>query len=124
MTDDGSISRKELARQLRRQAYQRAKALRQASPKYIAMKEAAKQRRKEEYQRAKARKKSADAAEKSKQEGMQEERRQDRRRAADAELFKLLGTSAGRSKEAEDRPRPGDSGIGGPFTLTGSKLAN
>jgi hypothetical protein len=52
------ISRKELHRQLmreaRRRAYAQAKAKRQQDPRYLAMKEAAKLRRREEYRRAKA----------------------------------------------------------------------
>ncbi|HTV18114.1 MAG TPA: hypothetical protein VMG12_05570 [Polyangiaceae bacterium] len=55
------ISRKELARQLRRQAYQRAKAARAADPKHLAMKEVAKQRRRELYQRVKEQRKARDA---------------------------------------------------------------
>jgi hypothetical protein len=55
------ISRKELARQLRRQAYQRAKAARAADPKHLALKEAAKQRRRELYRHVKEQRKSRDA---------------------------------------------------------------
>lgn len=51
-------SRKELARQLRREAYVRQKAQRAADPRVIALKEVAKQRRKEAYQAAKARRKA------------------------------------------------------------------
>jgi hypothetical protein len=55
------ISRKELARQFRRQAYQRAKAARAIDPKHLAMKEVAKQQRRELYQRVKEQRKSRDA---------------------------------------------------------------
>lgn len=58
------ISRKELARELRKRAYQRAKARRATDPKYLALKEAAKQHRRELYQRAKAQKKEREAASK------------------------------------------------------------
>lgn len=55
------ISRKELARQLRRQAYQRAKAARAADPKHLALKEAAKLRRRELYRQVKESRKARDA---------------------------------------------------------------
>jgi hypothetical protein len=60
------ISRKELGRQLRRQAYQKAKAYRAKDPKYLALKETAKLRRRELYQRVKQSRKDASAAEKTK----------------------------------------------------------
>jgi hypothetical protein len=60
------ISRKELGRQLRRQAYQKAKAYRAKDPKYLALKEAAKVRRRELYQRVKQSRKDASSAEKAK----------------------------------------------------------
>jgi len=55
------ISRKELARQLRRQAYQRAKAARATDPKHLAMKEAAKLRRRELYRQVKEQRKAREA---------------------------------------------------------------
>jgi len=60
------ISRKELGRQLRRQAYQKAKAYRAKDPKYLALKEAAKLRRRELYQQVKQSRKDATSAEKAK----------------------------------------------------------
>jgi hypothetical protein len=55
------LSRKELARELRRAAYQRAKQARAADPRHQAMKEAAKQRRREMYQQVKERRKAREA---------------------------------------------------------------
>lgn len=56
------ISRKELARELRRQAYQRAKQARANDPRHQAMKERAKQQRRELYQKAKEQRKAREAA--------------------------------------------------------------
>lgn len=56
------ISRKELARELRRQAYQRAKQARANDPRHLAMKERAKQQRRELYQKAKEQRKAREAA--------------------------------------------------------------
>jgi hypothetical protein len=49
------LSHKEQARQLRRAAYQKAKAQRANDPRLVAIKEAMKQRRRAAYQEAKAR---------------------------------------------------------------------
>ena len=56
------ISRKELARELRRQAYQRAKQARANDPRHLAMKERAKQQRRELYRKAKEQRKAREAA--------------------------------------------------------------
>lgn len=61
------LSRKELARELRRQAYQKAKRARAADPKHLAMKEAAKLRRREQYQQVKVRRKEREAELKEKE---------------------------------------------------------
>lgn len=58
------ISRKEHARLLRRQAYQRAKQLRATDPRHLALKEALKQRRRAAYQVVKAKRKAAAAEQK------------------------------------------------------------
>lgn len=58
-TETTVISRRELARELRRKAYRDAKARRATDPRFLAMKEAAKQRRRELYQVAKQKKKAA-----------------------------------------------------------------
>jgi hypothetical protein len=55
------ISRKELARELRRQAYQRAKQARATDPRHLAMKEAVKVRRREAYQQVKEKRKAHEA---------------------------------------------------------------
>ncbi len=70
------LSRKELARHYRQQAYQKAKAWRAQDPKHLALKEAAKVRRRELYQQVKARRKAADSQEKVKQATEQAEERQ------------------------------------------------
>jgi hypothetical protein len=69
------ISQKELARQYRRQAYQRAKAYRAADPKYAQMKEKAKLRKRELYQEIKNRRKLVAAADKVTRAAQQSEER-------------------------------------------------
>lgn len=79
---DGSrsvISRKELAREQRRQAYQRAKAQRAEDPKHLAMKEAAKVRRRELYQQVKERRKAGEAVEKAARAAKRTEERMEKR---------------------------------------------
>lgn len=61
------LSRKELARELRRRAYQRAKQARAEDPRHLAMKEAAKLRRREQYQQVKERRKEREAEQKAKE---------------------------------------------------------
>jgi hypothetical protein len=61
------LSRRELARELRRKAYRDAKARRDADPRFLAMKEAAKVRRREIYRVAKERKKAAEVSAKPRQ---------------------------------------------------------
>jgi hypothetical protein len=65
------LSRKELARELRREAYQRAKRARAADPRQQALKEKAKERRRELYQQVKARRKSRAAELEAVQRGTQ-----------------------------------------------------
>jgi hypothetical protein len=60
------VSRKELGRELRRQAYQRAKKARAEDPRHLAMKEVVKQRRRELYQQVKTRRKEREAEQKAK----------------------------------------------------------
>jgi hypothetical protein len=59
------LSRKELAKELRRNAYQRAKERRAKDPRFIAMKEAAKEQRRAAYQKLKEKRKSEEAAAKA-----------------------------------------------------------
>lgn len=95
MSDDGSkkrgVSRKELARQLRRQAYQKAKARRAKDPKHIAMKEAAKQRRQEAYQQAKERRKATVAGQKARENEKQQADQAEERADRDRVLMKMVG---------------------------------
>jgi hypothetical protein len=88
--DDDKPTRRELARQHRKIAYQRAKAARAADPRYIAMKEAAKQRRREAYKQAKERRKLAAGKVKQESKVQKEEHRTEERATLDAELMKLL----------------------------------
>ena len=74
-TETVVISRRELARELRRKAYRDAKARRDADPRFIAMKEAAKVRRREMDQVAKERKKAAVVAAKERDKSAAAEQR-------------------------------------------------
>jgi hypothetical protein len=53
------LSKKEFAKKLRREAYQRAKEFKKNDPREIARKEKAKEQRREAYQKAKERNKAA-----------------------------------------------------------------
>ena len=88
------LTRKELARELRHQAYQKAKQRRATDPRMIAMKEAAKIRRRELYQQLKERKRTAAAAQKSALKKKHQRRIQDQRAATDAQLMKLITVTA------------------------------
>lgn len=59
------LSRKELAKEQRRNAYQRAKERRAKDPRFIAMKEAVKEQRRAAYQKIKAKRKGEEAAAKA-----------------------------------------------------------
>lgn len=90
---DGSrsvISRKELARELRRQAYQKAKARRAEDPKHLAMKEAAKVRRRELYQQVKERRKAGEAVEKAARSARRTEERMEKRASFAKQLQSAL----------------------------------
>jgi hypothetical protein len=88
--EERAASRKELARQARQQAYQKAKQQRATDPKHIAMKEAARQQRRDQYQKAKAQRKAAAASQKVKQKIERTVTRTVERAAADQELTKLV----------------------------------
>ncbi len=88
------ITRKELARKLRHQAYVKAKERHAKDPRTIAMKEAAKIRRRELYQQVKARKKTAAAAYKTALKKQHQHQTEDKRAATDAELMTLITFSA------------------------------
>jgi hypothetical protein len=100
MSDDDSNegprpSRKEVARRLRREAYQRAKEARARDPKYIALKEAVKQRRREAYREAKARKQTAVLEQKARASEREREKHAQERAETDAELMKLVKRGKG-----------------------------
>jgi hypothetical protein len=95
------ISRKEHARLLRRQAYQRAKQLRAKDPKHLALKEALKQRRREAYQQVKAKRKAAAAELKQAAKAARGARRQE----ASASLMKHVKRGADGASDARQRPR-------------------
>jgi hypothetical protein len=102
-SDDGGrtvISRKEHARLLRRQAYQRAKQLRATDPRHLAMKEALKQRRRDAYQAVKAKRKAAAAEQKS---AAKAERAKDRTLARKSSSESLM-QHVKRGVEAESLP--------------------
>ena len=82
----GELSRKELARQLRRQAYQRAKERRAADPRHIALKEAMKKRRRALYERVKEQRKAVVAEQKMKKK----EKRAEERAVNDEALMKIV----------------------------------
>jgi hypothetical protein len=89
MNDDSNergAARKELARKLRRDAYQKAKERRASDPKHLALKEAARAQRRAAYAKLKEQRKAEAIAAKA----GREKRRAEERAAADAELMKLL----------------------------------
>jgi hypothetical protein len=88
------VTRKELVRELRHQAYEKAKQRRANDPRTIAMKQAAKIRRREIYQQVKARKKTAASAQKSELKKQHQRRAEHKRAATDAELMQLITFSA------------------------------
>ena len=83
---EGELSRKERARELRREAYLRAKEQRATDPRYLAMKEAAKRYRREAYQKAKERAKAITVARKQVQKEKADAERVASRNAADEKL--------------------------------------
>lgn len=93
-----TVSLKERARLIRRQAYQRAKAQRAADPRTLALKEAARQHRRAQYQQVKERRKAAAAEEQARDERERERQRLEERAHADQELAKLLRFAAPGSK--------------------------
>ena len=88
MADDDAkrASRKELARQQRKDAYRAMKERRAKDPRYLAMKEAVKLQRREMYQRIKAQRKTTVRADKTKQQAEKAEVRA----AMDSELMKMV----------------------------------
>ena len=89
-SDRRVLSRKELAKEQRRTAYQRAKERRATDPRYLAMKEAAKEQRRAAYQKVKERRKAATADQKAKLKAERATQRSEDRAGADEELWKLV----------------------------------
>jgi hypothetical protein len=84
------LSRKELAKEMRRAAYKKAKEQRAQDPRHLAMKEAAKVRRREAYQKIKEQRKAALAVEKTKLKAEQTAERAVKRAESNNELWKLI----------------------------------
>jgi hypothetical protein len=88
------ISRKELGRQLRRQAYQRAKAARAADPKHLALKEVAKQRRRELYRRVKEQRKSREAERDAERKASEARQRAEAKRQLAERVKSVIGPAS------------------------------
>ena len=80
------LSRKEVQRLLRKQAYQREKERRAKDPKVLAMKEKVKEQRRELYRREKERRK----AERLELKAKEREKKAAERAVADFELMKMI----------------------------------
>lgn len=91
------LTRKELAKEQRRAAYQRQKTQRATDPRYLAMKEAAKEQRRAAYQKVKQSRKAEAAASKQ----STKERRAVERGAELTALQAKHQHSAGRARLAE-----------------------
>ncbi|HEX4477926.1 MAG TPA: hypothetical protein VH142_22710 [Polyangiaceae bacterium] len=89
-SDEKAESRKELAKRIRRAAYQRAKERRAEDPKFIALKEAMKERRRVAAREANARKKASIAARKENEKVARQTERDQQRSQTDGELMKLV----------------------------------
>jgi hypothetical protein len=89
-----ALARKALARQLRSEAYQRAKAQRAKDPKYLAMKETVKLRRREAYAQIKGRRKAVAVEQKARQKEQHNRKVAEERMATDVELLKMLSWGA------------------------------
>jgi len=85
-----SFSRKEIAKEQRHAAYQRAKAQRATDPRYLAMKEAVKVQRRAVYQKVKERRKAVAADEKAKRNAERSAQSVHKRREADEQLMTLV----------------------------------
>ena len=89
-SDRRVLSRKELSKEQRRTAYQKAKEWRASDPRYLAMKEAAKEQRRAAYQKEKERRKAVAAEQKAKLKAERATQRTNERGRADGELWKLV----------------------------------
>jgi hypothetical protein len=92
-----AAQQRERARELRREAYRKAKAARDKDPTYLAMKQAAKEQRREAYRAAKERYKASVAEEKARAEAERSEKKAEERAAFDRALMTLVrrGAKAG-----------------------------
>lgn len=88
------LSRKELGRELRRQAYQRAKEARAKDPRHLAMKERAKQQRRELYRKVKEQRKARDAALESKHEAERDAARAEAKRQLAERVRGAIGSAS------------------------------
>jgi hypothetical protein len=91
------LSRKELARELRRQAYQKAKLARANDPRHLAMKERARQQRRELYRKAKEQRKAREATLEAKHEAARASARADAKR----EIGERVRAAIGRASKPE-----------------------
>jgi hypothetical protein len=100
------LSRKEYAKKLRREAYQRAKEIKKNDPREIARKEKAKLQRREAYKKAKERNKEAKEKKKPKVD-----LKEQIMRAVDLDerpLAPVISLESVRQKAAEKKPRRRD----------------
>lgn len=99
MSDDARASRvlkgKELARELRKQAYRREKERRATDPRHLAMKEAARAQRRALYQRVKEQRKGAASEAKAREKQELKARKAEERAAADRVLLEAVGLATG-----------------------------
>ena len=89
-----SATQRERARELRREAYRRAKAARDDDPRYLAMKQAAKEQRRAAYRAAKERHAAALAEERARGEIERSGRAAEQRAAFDRALMQLVRRGA------------------------------
>ncbi|HEX3595308.1 MAG TPA: hypothetical protein VHU80_09410 [Polyangiaceae bacterium] len=89
-----SAQQRERAKEIRREAYQKAKAARAKDPRYQAMKEAAKVQRREAYKAAKERHKAARAEEKTRADIEREVQQTEKRAVFDRALMELVRRGA------------------------------
>jgi hypothetical protein len=94
-SDTRAAERRELARKLRREAYQAAKKRRNEDPRYLALKEEVKRRRREAYADVKAKRKAAAKVEKKQDEQRRTETGAAARAETYQELIKLVTWGAG-----------------------------
>jgi len=105
---DGSrsiLSRKELARELRRQAYRKAKEARANDPRQQALKERARLQRREQYRKAKEQRKAREAALEAKHVAAREAEQADAKRQLAERVRSAIGKAPGAGALARDIDR-------------------